>query len=73
MYSAFDSDCDGNKGVGFHPLVRKVLISGSYLVCLCVRACPGNLSWQYVNSMSWIVYVGDGVRGVCVWFGAHKR
>ena len=35
MYCAFDSDCDGNKGVGFHPLVRKVLISGSYLVCLC--------------------------------------
>jgi hypothetical protein len=31
--------------------------------------------WQYVNSMSRIVSVGEGDIGVCVWFGApimHK-
>ena len=52
-----------------------VLISGSYLVCLSMRACSGNLSWQYVNSMNWIVFLGDGDMGVCVLFGTpimHK-
>ena len=58
------------RGLVFHPLVCKVLISGSYLVCLCVRARSRNLSWQYVNSLSWTVYLGDGVRGVGVWDGA---
>ena len=29
-----------------------------------------NLSWQYVKSMNWIVNVGEGLIGVCVWFGA---
>jgi hypothetical protein len=33
-------------------LFYMVLISGSYLACSCVVACFGNLSWQYVNSMS---------------------
>jgi hypothetical protein len=42
-------------GLAFHPLLYMVLINGSYLVCLCVRACSGNLSWQYVNSMNWII------------------
>ena len=54
-----------------------VLISGSYLVCLCVRACLGNLStWQYVNSMNWTMWLGEGDIGVYVWFGApmmHNR
>lgn len=54
----------------FHPLFCKVLISGSYMVCLCMRACLRNLSWQYVNSMNWIVCLGDGDMGVCVWIGA---
>ena len=39
----------------FHSLFCIVLISGLYLVCLCVRACSGYLSWQYVNSINWIV------------------
>jgi hypothetical protein len=47
-----------------------VLFSGSYLACLCVRACSGNLSWQYVNSMNWIVCLGEGDIGGCIWFGA---
>ena len=34
------------RGFVFHPLSLSVAISGSYLVCLCVRACLGNLSWQ---------------------------
>ena len=46
------------RGLVFHPLVCKVLISGSYLVCLCVRACSGNPSWQHVKSINWTVYVG---------------
>ena len=45
------------RGFVFQPLFRIVLISGSYFVCFCVRACSGNLSWQYVNSMNCIVFV----------------
>jgi hypothetical protein len=73
MYGSSNACCDGNEGVGlprFHPLFRMVLISGSYSVCLCMRACSGNLSWQYVNSMSWTVCEREGAIGVCVWFGA---
>ena len=58
------------RGLVFHPLFYMVVISELYLVCLCVRACLGNLSCQYVNSMKWIVYVDEGSIGVCVWFGA---
>ena len=47
-----------------------ISIRGSYLACLCVGACLGNLSWQYVNSISCVVCVGDGSRGVDVWVGA---
>ena len=47
-----------------------LLINGSYLVCLCMRACSGNMSWHYVNSMNCIVCVGDGNNGVGVWFDA---
>ena len=54
------------RGLVFHPLLCMVLISGSYLVCLCMRACSGNLSWQYVDSINWIVCVGEGDIGVCV-------
>jgi hypothetical protein len=32
------------RGFVFHPLIPIMLISGSYLLCLCVRACLGNLS-----------------------------
>ena len=39
------------RGFVFQPLFRIVLISGSYFACFCVRACSGNLSWQYLNSM----------------------
>ena len=28
------------------------------------------MSWQYVNSISWIVSAGEDVIGVCVRFGA---
>ena len=58
------------RGLVFHSLFCMVLISGSCLVYLCMRACSGNLSWQYVNSMSWTVCGGEGVIGLCVWFGA---
>ena len=62
--------CDGYEGVVFHPLFWMDVISGSYLVCFCVMACSGNMSWQYVNSMNWTLVMGDGVTSVCVWFGA---
>jgi len=42
----------------FHPLFRVVLISGSYFVCLCVRVCSRNLSWQYLN-LSLYSLIGD--------------
>ena len=63
-------------GLVFHPFICIALMSMSYLVCFCVMACSGNLSWQYVNSMSCTVIVGDGVMGVGVWLGApmmHTR
>ena len=43
------------RGLVFHPLDLSVVISGSYLLCLCVRACSGILLWQYVNSMNYTV------------------
>lgn len=58
------------RGLVFRSLFCMMLISGLYLVCLCMRICSGNLSWQYVNSMSWSVRVVEGIIGVCVWFGA---
>ena len=58
------------RGLVFHPLFFMMLISEPYLVCLYERACYGNLSWQYVNYMNWIVWVWEGVMGTCVWFGA---
>ena len=58
------------RGFVFHPWFCMLSINESYLACLCVRACSGNLSWQYVNSMSCIVCVEDGSKGVGVWFGA---
>ena len=56
-------------GLTFQPLFCMLLISGSYLVCLWVRASFGNLSWQYVNSRNWIVWLGEGIMGVGVWLG----
>ena len=35
------------RGFTFHPLLCRVLISGSYSVCSSLRAWLGNLSWQY--------------------------
>jgi hypothetical protein len=32
------------RGLVFHRLFFSVVISGSYLLCLCVRACSGNMS-----------------------------
>ena len=37
MYSSSYSGCDDNEGVGFPSIICIVLISGSYLVCMCVR------------------------------------
>jgi hypothetical protein len=38
------------RGLVFHPLFCSVVISGSYLVCLCVRACSGGI----YHSNMWI-------------------
>ena len=51
-------------GFIFHPLFCRVLIGGSYLVCLCSRVCLGNLSWQYVNSMNWSVWTREWFIGI---------
>src|ERR1700738_2981921 len=58
------------RGLTFHPLLCMVLMSGSYLVFLWVSASSGNLSWQYVNSMNWIVCLGEGSIGVGDWLWA---
>ena len=58
------------KRLVLQPWFRMVSINGSYLSCLWVRACSGNLSWQYVNSTSCIVWVGEGTIGVDMWVGA---
>ena len=58
------------RGFVFQPLFRIVLISGSYFACFCVRACSEKLSWHYVNLMSCIVCVREGIKGVIAWFGA---
>ena len=60
------------RGFVCHPIFRTLSIKGSYLACLCMRACSGNRSWQYVNSINCIVCVGDGSRGVDVWVGTPK-
>ena len=46
------------KGLVLHRLFCMVFISGSYLVCFCVRAWSANQSRQYVNTMSWTMSVG---------------
>ena len=42
------------RGFVCHPRFHTLSIKGS----LCMRACSGNLSWQYVKSMNCIVCVG---------------
>jgi hypothetical protein len=62
-------------GLVFQTLLWITWFSGSYLACICVMACSGNLLWQYVNSMNCIVWLGDGDIGRVIWFGApimHK-
>jgi hypothetical protein len=54
------------RGLVFQPLFWMVLINGSYLACLFVMACSRNLSWQYVNSMNYIVCLDDGDTCSCV-------
>ena len=58
------------RGLVCQPWFCMVLINGSYLLRLCQRAWSRNLSWQYVNSMSWIVRLEEGDIGGCVWCGA---
>ena len=50
-------------GLTFHPLVRSVWMRGLYLLVFVCMALLGNLSWQYVNSMSCIVFCDVGVMG----------
>ena len=57
------------RGFVFQPLFYIAFISGLCLMCFCVMACSGNLSWQYVNSMNCIVCVSAGTKGVGAWFG----
>ena len=52
------------RGFDFQPLFCIVLISGLYFACFCVRACSGNLSWQYVNSMNCVRVIMELERGL---------
>lgn len=58
------------RGFTFHPLLCRVLMSGSYIMCSSLRAWLGNLSWQYVDAMNWIVIMREGIIGVRLWVGA---
>ena len=61
MYGNSNNSGDGDEWVFFFQLLFwSMAMSGSYLLCLCSRACLGNLSWQYANSMSWSVMDGEG-------------
>ena len=60
------------RGFVFQPWFCRVLINGSYFVCFCMRACSGNMSWQYVNSMNCIVCGCDCNMGGVVWFGTSS-
>ena len=55
------------RGFAFQLLFLRVFRSGSYLVCLCLRACYGNLSWQYVNSINFGVCVNGRRLYIGVW------
>ena len=70
MYGSSNSCGNDNEGVSCPTIVLECGISGSYLMCLLVRDCSGNMSWQYVNSMIWTVWLGEGSMGVGVWLGA---
>ena len=73
MYSPSASGCDGDEWVSFPSVILMVFTNGSYLVCLCPMAWSINLSWQYVNSMYWVVIVGEGVIWVGVLFSGPRR
>ena len=52
------------RGSVFYPLFCMMVISGSYSVCLCVRAWSGNMLCQYASPMNWTLNVGEGDMGV---------
>ncbi len=70
MYSPLTHGVIVMRGLIFHPFFLMALMKGSSLVCFCVMACFGNLSWQYVNSMNFTVYVCEDGKGMGVWIGA---
>ena len=57
------------RGLVCQPWFCMFVINGSYLIWFCVKAKSGNLSWQYVNSTSWTVILGEDIIGVCAWLG----
>ena len=57
------------RGFTFHPLLCRVLMSGSYSMCSSLRAWLGNLSWQYEDFMNWIVVMREGIIGVWIGLG----
>lgn len=63
VYGNFNSSRDDDDGFTFPPLFWSTVTSGSCLWCLLSRACSWNLSWQYVNPMSWSVMDGEGGFG----------
>ena len=73
MYCASYFGYNGKKGVGFPSLILYGVDKWVIFSVLMCEGLIGNLSLHYVNSMNWVVIVGESVIGVCVWFGAPIR
>ena len=56
-------------GETFHPLLLISSRRGMYLLIFCSMCSIGNLSFVYVNSMNYIVYLGLGSVGCRAWYG----
>jgi hypothetical protein len=51
------------RGLTFQPTSLSVWMSGLYLLDLSLMIAMGNLSWEYVNSMIWIIFNGLDSNG----------
>lgn len=58
------------RGLTCHLAIFRACMSGLYLLDCYVWAAMGNRSWQYMNSMNSIMFVGDGAGGLVVDGGA---
>jgi hypothetical protein len=70
VYGSSHPSYDGDEGVYFPYVVLHGINRGVVFGVFMLGAWSRNLSRQYVDSMNWIVYIGEEIIGVCLWFGA---